>query len=148
MSMSDAYYDVPARRYADLVQRGAVETEGAQPPRIARRTAGRQPSPATDLECGLYSSNAPALHGRRRTRPARASWSHSLGNAGQHHSSVGFLHRVALQVGAEVRLRVNVTDDIGRNVEPEYLRKGALNGLRQSGNALVWTEAFATKPAR
>jgi hypothetical protein len=141
--------EAPASVQADgAVQRGAMETEGAQPPRTARRTEGRQPSPATDLECGLYSSNAPALHGRRRTRPARPWWSRSSGNAGQQHSSVRFLKRLALRVGAEVGFRVNVTDDIGRNVEPEYLRKGTFNDLRQSGNALVGTEPFAAEPAR
>lgn len=141
--------ETPGSVRADgAVQRGAGETEGAQPPRTARRTAGRQPSPATDLGCGLYSSDAPALHGRRRTRPSRPLWSRSSGNAGQHHSSLRFLYSVALQVGAEVGLRVNVTDDIGRNVEPEYPRKRAFHDLRQGGDALVGTEAFAAEPAR
>ena len=129
-------------------QRGAVEMGGGQPPRTVRRTAGRQPCPAIGPACGSCSSNAPALHGRRHTRLARPWSFRSSGNAGQHRSSVRFPYSVVLQIRAEVGLRVNVPDDMEWDVQPEYLRKGAFNDLRQSGNALVGTEALAAEPAR
>jgi hypothetical protein len=130
------------------VQRGAMEAEGVQAPRNARRTVSMQLYPTIGRACGSYNSNAPALHGRPRTRLALPSWSRSSDNAGQYHSSVRFLCSFALEAGVKVGLWVNVTDDLRRNVKPDHLRKSAFNDLCQRGSALVRAKALAAEPAR